>query len=425
MRRIIRGQVALVLGAGLAIATGCSDQLPTLTDSDRIPSGIKPVTIEYFLDAADFLVSGLSVRGNTDISNTNFAIVAENFDGALSAHVVTKFEVPPDSHSSSLLPSGTFQWLEATLRTTVVDSLTSDPAMVFSLWVVDEDFNSSVTWENAINDSVPAVPWSQPGGPTTRLVGTTDWVRKEPEDTTSTRNDLVWYVNTSILQDFAERDVQPGFMITAGDGTQTRLGSISLSYLVQPLPETEADTMMTYSLAQVFRRTIISEPAPPLPANAWSVGGISSDQTLLRFKLPLELPGCATGSCPSIPVSAVSLNRVDLLLEPFPVANGFRPVGPLPITVRLRYSPDLGAQAALGRIVSGLAAPAEGFATGTGKEHDFIITAAVANALSTRDTDFGLALTIEPDASQLSYAWYSRTPRLRFVYTLRQSPELP
>jgi hypothetical protein len=112
-------------------------------------------------------------------------------------------------------------------------------------------------------------------------------------------------------------------------------------------------------------------------------------------------------------------------MEPVPVANGFRPVGPAPVSVRRVFDPQFGLQAPLGPVVSGYSVPAEGFFVPGGPEADFIITGAVAEALVAGKNDFGLALTMEPEASELSYAWFGRNPRLRFVYTLRKSPELP
>lgn len=420
MRRTASGRVALAVGAALTMAAGCTDRIPTLVDADRIPPGLAPTTIEYILETDAFFTSGTSVRGPTTIEDAQYFVVAGKFGGVLDAHVLAGFSLFPDSidYSES---DGTFGWVEGIVRSTVVDSLASDPELDFYLWLVEEPFDATATWENAISGPDSIVPWSQPGGPRVELLGIEHWSRS---DTTAAADSLAWSIPTGLIARLAEEDVTPGFLVTMeGSGGQARIAPLSVDYRVTPFPA--QDTILDFSLTPVVRRLLISEPPPPLPADAWSVGGLTSDWTLLRMTLPSVLPGCPTGDCPSVPATGVVLNRVDLLMEPVPVANGFRPVGPAPVSVRRVFDPQFGLQAPLGPVVSGYSVPAEGFFVPGGPEADFIITAAVAEALVAGKNDFGLALTMEPEASELSYAWFGRNPRLRFVYTLRKSPELP
>ncbi len=420
MRRIVSGRVGLVLGAGFAVAAGCTDRLPTLTDADRIPPGLVPTTIEYILETDAFLTEGFSVRGPTGIEDVDRLLVAGQFDDVLDSHVIARFGEFPDSidYEES---DGTFDWVEVNILSTVIDSLASQPELDFYLWLVDQPFDSTANWLNATNGPDSIVPWSEPGGTRGQLLGVHSWTRA---DTTVSGDSLFWSLPLSLVRDFVEQDVEPGFLVTLeGGGGQAQITPLTVDLKVAPLPA--LDTILDLTVASRFQKLMISEAAPPLPANAWSVGGFTSDRTLLRMTIPPVVPGCVDGSCPPVPTTEVVLNRVDLFLEPVPMANGFRPVATVPISIRRRFDPELGEQAPLGPVVSGTGVPPAGFETPNAPDAGFIITAVVAEALAAGDFDFGLALTMEPEASEVWYAWFDRNPRLRFVYTLRQRPELP
>jgi hypothetical protein len=158
------------------------------------------------------------------------------------------------------------------------------------------------------------------------------------------------------------------------------------------------------------------------------VGGITSDRSYLRLALPEILPTCPdlpVGSCPGIAPAAVTLNRVELILDPLPVTQGFRPLGSFNLSVRRVLEPELGERAILGPLISRDSLPIGGFTSAGGAAVVLNVTAAVANAIATGSPDVNLMLLVEPEVSGFGYAWFAQNPRLRFVYTMHQRPQLP
>ncbi len=420
MRRISRGRfgLALALGTGLAAAAGCTEQLPTIIGSDRFPPGLEPVTIEYILDASEYLTSTITVRGDTDIFDSSDLVVARQFDGVLDAHVLAEFAAFPDTVAVPGSDDGAFQWVDAEIRTVVLDSVTSVSAADFYLWVIPQAWDSTATWTEA-STSPASVPWQEPGGTRGELLAIATWERS---DTTASGDSLVWVIGAAVVETIAAME-NPSFMVTVEEPnirTQIRPLTVQLSLV----PVAAADSVQTRTVASVHQAFIISEGPPPLP-DLLSAGGLTSDRSLLRMMLPDMLPGCPSGLCPMVPAANVVLNRVDLVVDPAPVTGGFRPVAPAAVYARQMFEPALGLQAPLGAVVSAALIPAERFLPGQSVPASIIITGPVSQALLNDELDFGLALVMEPQGSQFSYAWFSLSPRLRFIYTLRQTPELP
>lgn len=420
MRRISRGRfgLALALGTVLTAVAGCSDQLPTIVDSGRFPPGLEPVTIEYVLDASEYLTSTLTLRGDTDIFDSSDLVLASQFDGVLDSNVLTKFAAFPDTILFPGSDDGAFELFSAEFRSVVLDSVTSVSAANFYLWTIPQDWDSTATWTEA-SSSPTSVPWQEPGGTRGDLVAVATWERA---DTTVSGDSLVWVLGPGFLA-MVEAMENPSFIVTVDEpNIRTQIRPLTLQLSLIPL--VAPDTILTRNVASVHQAYIISEGPPPLP-NLLSAGGITSDRSLLRMMLPDMLPGCPNGSCPMVPATDVVLNRVDLVVDPAPVTGGFRPLGPSTVYARQLFEPELGAQAPLGPVVSAAVIPPERFVPDGTAPVSFIITGPVGQALVNGELDFGLALVVEPEASQFSYAWFSLNPRLRFIYTLRQTPELP
>ncbi len=440
MRRIIRGRSASAIAVGLAFTAACTDRMPTLTDSDRLPVGQEPVTIDYVLQAGDFLTELFVLRGTTDARDSGDLIVARDFDG-LDAHVLAQFAAFPDSIFYQASADQTFDFVNGEVRTTISNRLAaSAPELDFYLWEVTEEWDSTVTWTEAV--SRPASqPWQQAGGTRGELLSVTTWTQA---DTTAAGDTLVWLLLPEVLKTLASKP-SPNFMVTMEDGgLRAELTPLTLRLRVSP--GANPDTVLLRGVSSVRQRFIYSleEPAPD---DLLRVGGVTSDRTLLRMRIPELLPGCPNGNCAPIPADKVTLNRVELLLDPVPVTSGFRPVAPITIFARQLLEPELGPQAPLGHTVGAIAVRGDRFIEGGGAAVSLVVTGVVAQALAIKETEIrscrerqgiagcqaledepieiGLALAVEPEASSFSFAWFDRNPRLRFIYTLRQVPALP
>ena len=87
--------------------------------------------------------------------------------------------------------------------------------------------------------------------------------------------------------------------------------------------------------------------------------------------------------------------------------------------------PDPATFAPLATLVDFLDIPGERFLASNQDSVVINITAAVAAAIAAGKTEVGIALLTDPEASSFGYAWYDANPRLRFLYTLPPTVDLP
>jgi len=421
MRRILPRDLFRLVTLALLTATGCTDRLPTLADSDRLPADLIPTTLEYVLDTADFLTEAQSLRGTTNVTNSNDLVVARAFDDSLFANVLAEFPALPDTIWFNGSVEVSFTVTEARFVSAISDTLAASLGdLNFFLWTISEPWDTTATWEQA--ESFPnGRDWQEPGGTRGDLLGVASWSRISSE---AGADSLAWVLSPQTYASLVQNRPE-GLMVTIEDeSARAEIEPVAIRLTIVPF--STPDTTITRTIFPQHQ-TFVLTPDPPEPVDVLRVGGLTSDRTLLRLHLPTELPGCAQGApvCAPIAVTDVSLNRVDLVFDPVPVTGGFRPTDPVQVTVRRRFEPDLGLLAPLGAAFSGVNVRSDQFEFPGGAPVHFIVTAAVGEALANGNTDLGLALSVEPEASTIAYAWLNRNPRLRFIYTLPQLPQLP
>jgi len=423
MRSIHRSGRGAVLGAVLLAVSGCTDRLPTLSGVEQFPGGALPTTIQVEIGTVEFLRQIVSFRGDTGVTDAWELVVAREFDGALSSNALAKLRGFPDSVEVRGDLTGDFRYEESTVVAQIPDTLSVFPAGVtLRLWTVTQPWDSAaVTWEDAVNRPEQRVAWQQPGGTPGQLVGTARWGRGEPERADS----LIWSIPGEVVERLATGQVA-GLMATMEtEGGRVEIGRLALNARIRATAH--ADTVVTRRIAQ-GTQTFVFTPAPPRFQDELSIGGLTSDRMLIRIDLGDVLPLCppgTLGACPPRSLSDVTLNRVDLVLDPLPVPSGFRPIAPVEVRARRLLRPDLGDRAPLGGLVAIERFDADSFLPGATEPVTMVITSAIAAALARGDTEIGLSLQVEPEASTFSYLWFDRNPRLRFVYTLPRTPQLP
>jgi hypothetical protein len=416
-------QAAALVALSLLTTTGCTDRLPTLTGAEQFPGGVLPTTIQLVLPTGEFLQQAETFRGLTGIADATALVVARDFDGGLNSHALARLRGFPDTVIVRDVPSADFEYQESTVLAQVPNTQAVSPGSVsLQLWAVTQPWDSAaVNWEYAVDRPEQRVRWQTPGGTRGELVSTTSWARGDAAIGDTVR----WSVPGRVVQQLANGQVQ-GLLVTLETGNaRIELGRLALDAQIRSAAA--ADTIVTQRIVQ-GPQTFVFTPAPPFPQTALSVGGLTSDRTLVRIGLGAQLPACPPGTvnCPMVSLNELTLNRVELLLDPVPVPLGFRPVAPTEIRVRRLLQPELGDRAPLGNLIAIDSVPAARFAPGGGAEPvALIITSVVAAALARGDTQIGLAVLVEPEAGEFSYQWFSRNPRLRFVYTLPRTPQLP
>jgi hypothetical protein len=413
------------LGPALALllftATGCRDELPTLPGGDLFPDGALPTTIQHSVRTADFLIAGFSLPGTTGPMDAQWLVVANRFDGVLDANALARFGPFPDTLFLTVGQDTAFTYAGGRLVTTIADTLaTSSDQLMFTLWALAQPFDTTATWAQR-GTGVGGGAWTTPGGTRGELIGEELWQRA---DTAAVGDSLIWNLPPSIVEGLASERIH-GLMVTLEDpNTRAEITRMSLRVDIRPSLQ---DTVLVRTIPSTAQ-TYVFSPVPPRPVNLFRVGGLTSERTYVRIALPEQLPNCpdpAAQACGTIPTRDVVLNRVELLLDPVPVTQGFRPLGASRVVIRRLLEPELGERAPLGPIVAVETISADAFVAPAGGPVSLAISGAVADALARNRAEVALALQVEPIGTEFGFTRYQPNPRLRFTYTLPQRPRLP
>ncbi len=420
MRRISKRRTLLVLG--LLAGAGCTDKIPTLTDPDFFPGSL-PRTIQYTLSSDVLLSSAEVVPGRTTVEDVFFKLIARDFDGSLNARLVAQFNGFPKAVTVEGVNDSTYTYEASRVVASLPDTLrVSAPSLEFQLWTVEQPFDSvNVTWENAVDTPGQTAPWTTPGGTRGQLLASYTW---NVAATGADADSLKWDIPASVVTALADSSLAGLMVLLNTPNSRAEISSLVVEARVRPATQDTVVTQRVQSLAQTF----IYTPEAEIPTDLLRVGGITSDRTLLRLRLDNPLQGCSVPvpGCPQeLNLEDVTLNRVELLLDPVPVTLGFRPITPTRLTFRRLLEPELGPRATLGEILAEDTVSVTRFLPGNTAPLVFNVTNAVNLSRSAGSDELAFAVLIEPEGSTPSYAWMQRTPRLRFTYTLPQRPQLP
>ena len=403
----------------LAALAACSNDVPTATGTDLFPSGTEMTTIDLLLPSDQFLSEDTVYDGYTDVRNASYLLVANLFDGALNAHGLVRFAGFPDSveynNGTIFVTDSVFTYGKGRI-TAQIDTLASVPqSMVLRLYALEQPWDSSAaTWQKAS----PQVAWRTPGGTLGDLIAEATWERGD----TAQLDTVVWQVDSLAMKKLAA----PGFaglaVTAAQTGTRVQLSSLDVTAQVHPSSKPDTSLAVTPT---TYTQTFIYDPPPPTSAAALRAGGISGARSILNLKLDHLVPTCAdpAAGCPMVPLKDVTLNRAILILDPLSVPSGFRPTVTHFVQLRRVLEPELGRQGSLGEVLAQDSLQASLFEPPIGKSAEVDITlivGAYADSASIR-----LAMLSTSQTASFGTLWFSRSPRLRLVYTLPRTPKLP
>ncbi|MEX0912735.1 MAG: hypothetical protein WD737_00665 [Gemmatimonadota bacterium] len=419
MRGILETGAIALLTIG---AAGCTDRIPTFSGADPFPGGGTPATLEQVFETSAFLIDADVYAGRTTILDARFHLLANQFDSALSSNLLATLVGFPDTIHVGTEPDSDFTYLESQLVGIISDTLTaSEPDLAFQLWEVAEPWDTAaVSWENRIDSPGQSASWAQPGGTRGALIDVARW---SAADTAAAADSLVWQIPPEVMERLAAGEI-PGLLVTLQDaGTRVNISRLGLRARIRP--SDHPDVVATRPISRGSQRVVYT-PDIPEANDVLRVGGIRSDRSILRITLPETLPGCADASnCAPLRGETASLNRVELLLDPLPVPAGYRPFLPIEVTMRSLLEPELGSRSPLGGGIFRDSIAPERFGPSSQEPVSFFITGPVIQAYADEEDELAVALLVEPEASTFGFAWFDRTPRLRFVYTVRQTPQLP
>lgn len=418
MLRAGAGVLALL---GLA---GCTNDVPTATGSDLFPGATEMTSIAILVPADQFLSGDTVYDGYTGVGNAGYLLAANRFDGELDAHALARFGTFPDSVSYTVggtrVTDKTFTYSSGRI-TALIDTVASVPAgsVVLRLYALEQPWDSvNVSWTHASDAPAPTVAWATPGGSLGDLIAEATWVRGD----TLRRDSIVWQIDSLAMN----RIATPGFAglaaTAAVPGARVQFSRLALTGSVRPATHPDTTVEVT-PLTSV--QTFIFDPPPPQAATAFRAGGFTGARTILRLRLDHQVPSCAdpTAGCPLIPLRDVTLNGAQLLLDPLPVPSGFRPTVPQFLQLRRLLEPDLGRKSALSEVlVQDTAAVV--FSGPSGPQTASVNVTNILRAFAD-SSSIDLALMSTTQSASFGVLWFSRSPRLRLIYTLPRTPTLP
>ena len=425
--RSIRTKARLwALGLTAAALAGCENELPTVTGENSFPDDRVPVTIELSVPADQFLVQDTVYEGFG--GSLSYLLVANRFEGALTAHGLARLRGFPDSVSyvqAGATRTEAVQTYGAGRVVARVDSTASRPRtqMALQLFPILQDWDTTaVSWQNAVNKPGAIVPWTTPGGTVGPVASTGNWV---PGDTVL-KDSVVWQLDSLTVQRLARGEIKGLLVRPAQEGSRLELSRLSMTFTVRPAGR--PDTAIAFSVSQ-GPQTFILTPDPPGGAGSLRVGGLTAARSVLRLDLSQQVSTCPPGQtgsqCRLLPLSQVTLDDVSLVLDPVAVPSGYRPIGPVFLGTRRLLEPELGRSAPLGDLLASQSVPGDRFAAATLGPVVIDLTGTTVSAVSSGATTLDVALVTDVGQSHFGSAWFDTTPRLRLLYTVVKRPELP
>jgi hypothetical protein len=417
----------------IAGAAACKDESPVLTGDPFFPDG-RPVTMEALLPAAEFLQLRGSFTNYTTSTAVPYAIVANQFDGALNAHALVRFglvfpKVLEYTYNGTSVRDSLYVVQSARVVLSVDSTDSGSTIVPLSLHRILEDWDAlDVTWTQRLTDSSGVHNWTTPGGTFGPSVGDGRYV---PLDSLSTSEILLNPTEVAAMR--ADSTAYRGLLVAA-DQPGDRIQIVGASLRLEFRPSNAAHDTTIVSTSSATSLAFVYTPEPPEPAGFIRTGSVRGARTLMSVHFPDSLTVCSP-LCDRFAMRDLALHRVSLLLRPVPAPGGFRLVDSAAVLLRTIVEPELGRAAPLGSDVVasfdpfGRPLPARrGYAPGdTLVELPFTVQAARMIALDTVPGDFALlgstfnTLGLQPFSLQL----FDAQPRLRIVFTLPDRPRLP
>lgn len=416
----------------LALAfVACTEEGPTEVGGGLVTGG-ELRTFEVVLEAAQFLVLDTAFAGYNVPVGSGYQVVANNFDGVLDAHALTRFVNLPDSQQVVQTGGATVWDRNLTYvggqLTVVVDTLRSvaegevEVQLHRTLQAWDP---GSATWTLAEDSGATPTPWQQAGGTRTAPLNARAW--------SAGQDSLLLPLDSATATALADAPESEQGLLLSMVGGQARLRIATMTLHADFRPSTRPDTVIRV-LVPVNRRTMIYTPRPEPRASSPRVGGIEAWRTFLRFDADLAdlvVPcGPAAPGC-TLRLREAVVNRAELLLEPAPPPAGFTPTDSVSLTATTVLTP---ASVPLARsplaevvnVVGGI--PASAFRAGADTTVTVDVTRfmgpLVAGGQEGDAPSPWMALFSPPEGRRFGMGAFSGTPRLRLILTVATEVQL-
>jgi hypothetical protein len=420
-RRAAVGMLALPL------MFGCRDELPTATGEDLFPGGVRPSTVELFLEPEQFLLSSTQQTDFATVATAGYLVVARDFEQELNANTLVRFTGFPESVTytvnGAITTQQNFTYQGGQVVTSVVARSSAAVPTQFRLWELAEPWDADgVSWTMASGGTSPT-RWSTPGGTRGSMLAQSVWT---PGDTTAAADSVMFTVDAAAVARMAAADFR-GLVITSETaGSRVTLSRVVLQTSVRPAAHPDTTIALTVVGGP---QTFIFSPEAQNVAGTLRVGGVTGDRAILGIDLRQQVPGCenpaTTPICPPVSLRDVTINQASLVLSPVRTPGGLRPLATPTMRIRRVVEPALGRFAPLGQLLFADTLPVARFASPGGAPISIDLTGPLLVFNATQVEQLTIALLTEPEGGNFGYLYFTDRPRLRIVYTLPLRPSFP
>ena len=431
---------AAALALLLAVASGCTDIVPTFVSGERVP--IQTATVEVRLPFSAFATDLQTHAGFGSTAQLPSPIVANRWGGELDANLLIRFgglpatiSVLPPGATSGAQADSTFQAVrgEVVLRwdTTTV-AVTSSFRLEAEAILTDWDPRTA-TWELAADTLGGSVPWPERGGGPTRSLGTFDWAPAVTDTVTVP-------VDSATIAEWTDAERRERGLRVRMTTEGSRLNLVGAVLRVRVRSEVNPDTVLAVDITEGVS-TFVYAPDPEAAPGVLRIGGVPATRATFRLELPETVdPGaeeCARIECPvAIDPSGILYAALGLHTHPAP-SPAFAPRDSATVELRPVLNPGRLPRSPVAPPVHGVldAIPPDHFSAGGGSVYEIPMTGylrAVAGAGNSAEDEEAptVALLVAPEPRSLEVLTFHAPgtefePFLRMILNVSSGVLLP
>jgi len=331
----------------------CTTDAPTDVGDALVTSG-DVVTFEVTLPAGSFLVADSSFSGYAKAFNAAFDLVANKYEGAVDAHALYRFLLPPrvlqvrNSAGAAVNDSAiTYFSGRMVLKLDTLVTPRTTP-MLLTAYQTAQVWDATATWTNRIDSAFVHLPWTTAGGTRGPQIDTATWAAGDS---------IVLRVDSQTIATWNDTTNLSRGALIVSETNGSRLHVLSAVVHLSAHSVIRPDTVIAVDVVPSIR-TFVFDPTLPPTTTDLRVGGIPSWRAILQLRPDLTTITVPCGSGPvgcTVPLDSAHISSAQLILRPKRPPAGFlledtsfidvRPLAVSP-TVPIERSP-IGARVAL------------------------------------------------------------------------------
>lgn len=417
MRRLHAAWLLLPL-----VLAACGDEAPLDVGSELLPSDALR-SFEVTLEPDQFLVRDSSFALYGDVGDVGFVVLAQSFQGVLTAHEFARFQLPTAIGVNDTLGVSRTDSAYTILRGEVflsVDSLAlrdTVPGTRVALNAFGESWDTAgVSWEFRRTGE----RWTVPGGTPGALLDTA----------LVKRDSIILQVDSATMRQWRDttNTVRGALLSLVDAGTRLRVSTPVLRIYARSRYHPDTTVVV---VAQAPGARFDYRPRLPTVASDIRFSGVPTWRSFLQFRTDmkdLSIP-CGTGCTARL--GTLGITRAELVLQPVTPPPGFTPELPIrPAAYRLLFAPPVPIQrtpigAAIGTTMAALE-PSR-FTTGGAPAYvvltDFVRGVVADTAADPVNRSWITLMAV--DSLSIGVGTFAPGPRLRLVLSTAREIQLP